>query len=124
VDQRTLGQYFRRKAALSAERRGVLADRLLQRAFSPGPSGAQHGATRSAAALLRAHKASLLAWMVRTSGVDRYTAHQIMRAAIERSEALRLRVGGTQREALVHTRRLLQRLARRYLRSQGLRLLA
>ncbi len=120
VDQRTLEQYFRRKVALARARRGVLADRLLQQAFSSEASFAARGA----AALLRAHKARLLAWMMRTSGVDRYTAHQVMRTAIERSEALRLRVGGTQREALALARRLLQRLARRYLRSQGLRLLA
>lgn len=120
VDQRTLGQYFRRKATLARARRGVLADRLLLRAFSPEASGEP----LRAAALLRAHKAPLLAWMMRTSGVDRYTAHQVMRAAIERSEALHLRVGGTQREALALSRRVLQRLARRYLRSQGLRLLA
>jgi hypothetical protein len=120
IDQRTLEQYFRRKAALAGARRGVLADRLLQRVYS----GAASGMPRSAAALLRAHKVRLLTWTMRTSGVDRYTAHQLMRTAIERSEALHLRVPGTEREALALSRRLLQRLARRYLRSQGLRLVA
>jgi Putative zinc-binding metallo-peptidase len=120
VDQRTLEQYFRRKAALAAARRGMLADRLLQRVYSSEASGAP----RSAAALLRAHKGRLHAWMMRTTGVDRYTAHQLLRVAIERSEALRLRAAGSEREALALSRRLLQRLARRYLRSQGLRLAA
>ena len=44
-----------------------------------------------------------------------------MRTVIERSERLGLYVCGTQREALIATRAMLRRLARRYLRSQGLR---
>ena len=119
VDQRTLAQYFRSKAGPARTRRSALADRLLRRVFTSEAPGA-----RSAAALLRAHKAPLLAWMVRSGGVDRYVAHQVMRVAIERSAALGLQFTGTQREALAASRGLLRRLARRYLRSQGLRLAA
>jgi hypothetical protein len=121
VDQRTLEQYFRSKAALSRTRRGLLADRLLQRVFTRGAPGS---GARSAAALLRAHKGRLLAWMMRTTGVERYVAYQIMRTVIDRSDRLGLAVGGSQREALAATRAMLRRLVRRYLRSQGLRLSA
>src|SRR6185312_6032234 len=73
ADQRTLGQYFQRKRALSRSRRGLLVDRLLQRVFSAEAGcgaraglGARSvlGPRRPAASLLRAHKARLLAWMM------------------------------------------------------------
>ncbi|HEX4051637.1 MAG TPA: putative zinc-binding metallopeptidase [Steroidobacteraceae bacterium] len=128
ADQRTLQQYFQGKRALSRPRRGLLVDRLLQRVFS-GPAGedggrAALGPRRPAASLLRAHKARLLGWMMQATGVDRYTAHQVMRAAIERSEHLGLYVAASQRVALANTRRMLRQLARRYLASQGLQQIA
>jgi hypothetical protein len=106
--------------ARARTRRGMLADRLLNRVFSasPGPR------PLSAAALLRSRKPQLLASMIRSTGVDRYGAHQVLRTAIERSEWLGLHVRGTQREALRATRLMLQRLVRRTLRSHGLRLRA
>ncbi len=115
-DRRTLAQCFRGTLAQAPSRRGLLADRLLQRVFTTVASNAPR-----AAALLRAHKARLLAWMIANTGVDRYTAHQILRAAIERSEALELSLKGSRRAALAATRQLLRQLARRYLNSQGLR---
>ena len=121
VDQRTLGQYFRGKAALLRTRRGLLADRLLQRVFVTDPRAPP---ARSAAVLLRAHKPRLVAWMTRATGADRYIAHQIMRTVIDRSERLQLQVGGSQRATLAAVRGMLRRLVRRYLRSQGLRLCA
>jgi hypothetical protein len=120
VDQRTLAQYFRGLQARPRARRAVLADRLLVRVFT---TEAAPGA-RSAAALLRAHKPRLLAWMTRASAADRYVAHQILRTVIERSAVLELYTRGGQREALAAARKMLLRLARRYLRSQGLRLRA
>jgi len=120
VDQRTLEQYFRGKRLLARPHRAVLVDRLLGRAFT---TEAMAG-TRTAAALLRAHKPRLLAWMTRSSGADRYVAHQVLRTVIDRCEQLGLYVRGPQREALAATRALLRRLVRRYLRSQGLRLRA
>ncbi|MGH8142755.1 MAG: putative zinc-binding metallopeptidase [Steroidobacteraceae bacterium] len=118
VDQRTLEQYFRGKR--SQPRRAVLADRLLHRAFT---TDTMVGA-RSAAALMRAHKSRLLAWMTRVTGADRYVAHQILRTVIDRCEGAGLHLRGPQREALAASRVLLRRLVRRYLRSQGLRLRA
>ncbi len=79
---------------------------------------------RGAAALIRAHKPRLLAWMMRVTGADRYVAHQILRTVIDRCERFGLHVRGPQREALAATRVMLRRLVRSYLRSQGLRLRA
>ena len=127
ADQRTLGQYFQGRRALRRPRRGLLADRLLQRVFAAEPlANARASLTprRSAASLLRAHKGRLLGWMMASTGVDRYIAHQILRAAIERSEQLRLYVAGSQRTALANARRMLRQLARRYLASQGLQQIA
>ena len=120
VNQRTLAQYYRAKLARSRTRRGTLADRLLGRVFSDTPGARALGA----AALLRSRKAQLLASMMRSTGVDRYGAHQVLRTAIDRSERLGLYVRGSQREALRAARLMLRRLVRRYLRSQGLRLRA
>jgi len=129
TDQRTLAQYFQRKRTLNHARRGLLVDRLLQRVFSSAPAApaahaahATAAARRSAASLLRAHKAHLLSSMMAATGVDRYVAHQIMRASIERSEQLRLHVAGSQRAALTAARSMLCQLASRYLASHGLQL--
>lgn len=121
-DQRTLREVFGSKLAQRRSRSGLLTDRLLQRIFVP--RAAAGPAPRSAPALLRAHKTRLVGWISRTTGADRYTAHQILRTLIARSERLDLAVAGSQRAALAATRRLLRRLVRRYLRSQGLQLCA
>jgi hypothetical protein len=120
VNQRTLAQYYRAMRARARTRRGTLADRLLNRVFSPTPGSRP----LSAAALLRSHKPQLIASMIRSTGVDRYGAYQVLRTAIQRSERLGLHVRGSQREALRAARLMLQRLVRRYLRSHGLRLRA
>jgi hypothetical protein len=120
VNQLTLAQYYRAKLARTRTRRGTLADRLLKRVFSISPGSRPLGA----AALLRSHKTQLLSSMIRSTGVDRYGAHQVLRTAIAHSERLGLYVRGSQREALRAARRMLQRLVRRYLRSHGLRLRA
>jgi hypothetical protein len=120
VNQLTLAQYYRAKLARTRTHRGTLADRLLNRVFSITPGSRPLGA----AALLRSRKAQLLASMIRSTGVDRYGAHQVLRTAIVRSERLGLFVRGSQRQALRSARQMLQRLVRRYLRSHGLRLRA
>ncbi|HEY1724192.1 MAG TPA: putative zinc-binding metallopeptidase [Steroidobacteraceae bacterium] len=119
-DQRTLAQYYRGKLARARTRRGMLADRLLQRVFSDEPGRR----ALTAATLLRAHKPQLLAHLMRTTGVERYAAHQLLRTAIERGERLRLYIRGPQRAALSAARNTLRRMARLYMRSQGLRLRA
>jgi hypothetical protein len=119
-DQRTLAQYYRSKLARVRTRRGMLADRLLQRVFSAQPGRR----ALTAATLLRAHKPQLLAHLMRATGVERYAAHQVLRTAIERGERLRLYVRGPQRVALSAARHMLRRMVRLYMRSQGLRLRA
>jgi hypothetical protein len=120
VNQRTLAQHYRSKLARLRSYRGLLADRLLRRVF-----GSEADARAlTAATFLRSHKPRLLASLIRTTGVDRYAAHQVLRTAIHRSEQLQLWVRGSQREALRRTRMMLVRLVRLYMRSQGLRLRA
>jgi hypothetical protein len=120
VNQRTLAQYYRTKLQRARGRRGILAERLLNRVFSVEPGRR----ALTAATLLRAHKARLLASTIRSTGVDRYGAHQVVRIAIERSERLQLYVTGSQRDALRSARSMLCRLVRLYMRSPGLRLRA
>jgi hypothetical protein len=119
-NQRTLAQHYRSKLARSRNYRGLLADRLLNRTFA---SAADRRAL-TAATLIRAHKSRLLSSLIRSTGVDRYAAHQVVRTAIARSERLQLFVRGSQRESLRSVRIMLHRLVRLYMRSQGLRLRA
>ncbi|HWW21912.1 MAG TPA: putative zinc-binding metallopeptidase [Steroidobacteraceae bacterium] len=119
-NQRTLAQHYRNKLARARTHRGLLADRLLLRVFGSEPD---HRAL-SAASFLRANKQGLLASLIRATGVTRYAAYQVLRTAIHRSERLQLYVRGAQRESLRHTRITLRRLAKLYMRSQGLRLRA
>jgi hypothetical protein len=51
---------------------------------------------------------------VREAGADRYAAHQMLRIAIARSEALGLVLRRPQRQTLPHARRLLASLIRCY----------
>ncbi len=120
INRRTLAQHYRSKLAGERTRRGILADRLLNRVFTAQPGARALGAAQ----LLRAHKKRLLRATIRATGVDRYAAHQVLRTAIERSERLRLYVRGAQRQSLRDTRAMLRRLVRRYMRSQGVRLRA
>ena len=119
-NQRTLGQHYRSKLARARTHRGLLADRLLANVFD---SEADARAL-TAATFLRSHKQRLLASLIRATHVDRYGAHQVFRTAVHRSERLNLYVRGAQREALRHTRMMLRRLVKLYMRSQGLRLRA
>jgi hypothetical protein len=119
-NQRTLAQHYRSKLARERTRRGLLIDRLLGQVFSHEPGRRALGAAQ----LLRANKAQLLSATLRATGADRYLAHQILRGAIERSARQRLFVRGSQRVTLRDTRVMLARLARLYMRSQGLRLRA
>src|SRR5579863_9347523 len=99
-NQRTLADYYRAKLARERTRRGLLADRLLQRVFAADPGA--RGLT--AATLLRSNKPQLLASLIRASGVDRYAAHQVLRTTIDRAERLQLFVRGSQRASLRATR--------------------
>jgi hypothetical protein len=91
-----------------------LTDELLNRIFST--QQVRRGAVR-ASTLLRGHKNPLISAVARQLGMERYSVHQILRMLIERSESLRLFVQGNRRDALQHSRWMLERLARLY--SQG-----
>ncbi|MDB6090815.1 MAG: hypothetical protein JWN85_3599 [Gammaproteobacteria bacterium] len=111
---RTLAQHYRRKLAHHRHYRRGLADDLLQKVFSPEPL--RKGAVR-AASLLRSQKAPLTTAIARELAIERYSVHQILRMLIERSETLKLYVRGSRRDAVRHSRWMLERLADLY--SQG-----
>ena len=71
------------------------------------------GAAR-AARLLRAHRSALTGSVARELSMERYNVQQILRLLIERCEELHLFVRGSKREALRHSRWMLQRITRFY----------
>ena len=111
---RTLGEHYRRRLAHNRLIRRGLADELLQRAFTR--ERVRRGAPL-AAAVLRADARRLTTAVARTLGSERYTAEQVLRMLIERSERLRLYVRGNRRDALRYSRWMLERLTGLY--SQG-----
>jgi Putative zinc-binding metallo-peptidase len=108
---RTLAQHYRRKLAQSRLIRRGLADELLQRAFSTERT--RRGAVR-AATLLRANAQRLTATVARALHIERYSAVQVLRMLIERSERLRLHVRGNRRDAVSYSRWMLERLTGLY----------
>jgi hypothetical protein len=111
---RTLAQHYRRKLAHNRQIRLGLADELLKRIFSA--ERLRKGAVR-AASLLRAHKIPLTTAVARDLSLERYSVQQILRIIIERCETLKLYVRGGRRDAVRHSRWMLERLASLY--SQG-----
>jgi Putative zinc-binding metallo-peptidase len=111
TNTRTLAQHYRRKLARHRLIRRGLADELLQRAFTP--ERPRPNASR-ASALLRAHARTLVASVARALRVEPYSARQILRMLIERSERLRLYVSGNRRDALRYSRWMLERLTGSY----------
>ena len=117
---RTLEEHYRHKLAWLARRRRALADSILRRAFPVRePAG-----KLAAATLLRAHKQALVRSLMRTTGFNRYSVHQIMRMAIERCERLELAVRPPRRQALRRARAALAHLVHAYGRSEALRVTA
>jgi hypothetical protein len=111
---RTLAQHYRRKLAHGRLIRRGLADELLQRAFTTERT--RRGALR-AATLLRANAPRLTATVARALRIERYSAVQVLRMLVERSERLRLHVVGNRRDAVCYSRWMLERLTGLY--SQG-----
>ncbi len=110
-NKRTLREHYRLKLAryehyYRGAARG-LADDLLQRIFTARPR--RRGSVR-AASLLRTAKATLVGQVVRDTGAERYTVYQLLRMLVSRSDALRLRVRGSRRDALRNARWMLARL--------------
>jgi hypothetical protein len=111
LNTRTLAQHYRRKLARNRHYRRGLADELLQRVFSSQRT--RRGATR-AAALLRAQRAALTTSVARELAMERYSVDQILGMLIERSENLKLYVRGSRRDAIPHSRWMLERLVGLY----------
>jgi hypothetical protein len=114
LNTRTLAEHYRRRLARNNQIRRGLTDELLKRIFSA--QRLRRGATR-ASALLRAQKNPLVNAVARDLAMERYSVHQILRMLIERSESLQLFVQGSRRDAIRHSRWMLERLVRLY--SQG-----
>jgi hypothetical protein len=114
LNTRTLAEHYRRRLARNHQISRGLADELLKRIFS---AQRPRRLAARASALLRAHKNPLVNAVARELGMERYSVHQILRMLIERSKTLKLFVQGGRRDALRHSRWMLERLARMY--SQG-----
>jgi Putative zinc-binding metallo-peptidase len=115
LNTRTLADHYRRRLARNNKIRLGLTDELLNRIFSTQPS--RRGAMR-ACALLRSQTNRLVNAVARESGMERYSVNQILRMLIERSETLQLYVRGSRRDAIRHSRWMLERLARLYSQSE------
>ena len=114
LNTRTLAEHYRRRLARNNQIRRGLTDELLKRIFSA--QRVRRGAMR-AAALLRAQKNPLVNAVARELAMERYSVEQILRMLTERSESLQLFVQGNRRDAIRHSRWMLERLVRLY--SQG-----
>ncbi len=114
LNTRTLAEHYRRRLARNHQIRLGLTDELLKRIFST--QRVRRGAMR-ACALLRSQSNPLVNAVARELGMERYSVQQILRMLIERSESLRLYVQCNRRDAIAHSRWMLERLARLY--SQG-----
>jgi len=108
---RTLAEHYRRKLAHNRSTRRGVSDQFLKKVFSV--ERMRPRATR-AATLLRTHRATLVAHVARTLQTERYTVQQVLRMLIERSEGLRLYVRSSKREAVRHSRSMLERITRFY----------
>jgi hypothetical protein len=107
---RTLAQHYRAKLARVRGYRRGFADTVLKRVFSPQPDAR----ALRASTLLRGARGVLVAAAVRELGTERYSVQQHLRMLIDRSDALKLYVTGSRREAKARARRALVRLARLY----------
>ena len=108
---RTLGEHYRRKLAHNRSTRRGVSDQFLKKVFSVER---MHPRATRAATLLRTHRVALVAHVARALATERYTVQQVLRMLIERSEALRLYVRGGKREAVRHSRSMLERITRFY----------
>jgi hypothetical protein len=110
----TLEQYYLRKLAHNRQIRLGIADEVLKRIFSV--ERPRKGAAR-AASLLRSQQTRLTNAVARDLAMERYSIHQILRMLIERCETFKLYVRGNRRDAVGHSRWMLERIANLY--SQG-----
>jgi hypothetical protein len=111
---RTLAQHYRRRLARNRQYRLGLADELLRRIFS---TDRPHKRAVRAASLLRAYRVSLTTAVARELALEPYSVQQILGMLIERCDTLTLYVRGGRRDAVHHSRWMLERIASLY--SQG-----
>lgn len=109
--RRTLAEHYAEKLERYKQYRRGLADVMLGKVFSPER---HRRTTPRASSLMRSARNELVDAVVRESGVARYSAFQILRMLIERSEQLRLYPRGSRRDALRNARWVLARLVRLY----------
>jgi len=114
TNRRTLGEHYRRKLAHYGRYRRSTIDVLLQWLFSA--ERPRRDALR-VATLLRANRRGLIERVSRERGLTRYSVREIVRAMIDRSDALQLYIRGDRRDAVHVARWMLERLASLY--SQG-----
>jgi hypothetical protein len=115
LNTRTLAEHYRRRLARNHQIRRGLTDELLKRIFSLQKP---RRAAMRACTLLRAQKNPLVNSVARELGMERYSVQQILRMLTERSESLQLFVQGNRRDAIRHSRWMLERLARLYSQSE------
>jgi hypothetical protein len=96
-------------ARLGPQGRRRCTDSLLEQVFTARPRRRSNAA---ASVFLRAHRARLIAEVLRVTGATRYSVLQVLRIAITRAAALRLHLRASQRAALPHARWLLKRMLR------------
>jgi hypothetical protein len=106
---RTLAEHYREKLARRNSWRSEAADNLLLRVFARRP---QRRTAVRAAQFLRAHRRTLLTAMQKEAAADSYTAHQMLRIAVDRTHHLDLYLRGAQRTAGPHVRWLMGGLIR------------
>ncbi len=108
---RTLAEHYRRKLAHNHQIRTALTDELLPRIFT---SKRPRRDSMRAATLLRSEKQRLVAGVARDLAMERYSVEQILGILIERSEAMKLFVQGSRRDAVACSRWMLERITRLY----------
>jgi hypothetical protein len=108
-NRRTLAEHYEEKIRFRQVSYSENIDAHLRRTFNRHPP--KHSAVRTAV-YLRAHRRELVQSVMKTTDADRYTAHQVLRIAIDRADHLRLYLRGTQRQALPDARWLLGGLVR------------
>jgi len=109
ANELTLGEYYRQILARRSQCDFSAIDRRLGRAFGGKP---REGRARRADSLLRARRAELARYAVQHSGIDAYSAGQLIDLAIERCRERQLWLKGPASECAQHARAMVLRLAR------------
>jgi len=118
-DTRTLREYYAARLSRHVPTTRRDEDELLERVFTRDPGRRP----LRAATFLRRLRPRLHRAIAAREHCGEYLVHQVMRAAIHRSQELGLYVGRGQRRSARHVERILTRLVRAFERSAGRRLI-